>query len=60
MSLRGDMQQNIQIELNFSSMPTGEACDAGREETESFPTMNEPQAQPARIDGWRKFVSEKT
>jgi RNA-directed DNA polymerase len=25
-------------------MPTGEACDAGREETESFPTMNEPQS----------------
>ena len=35
MSLKGDKQQNIQIELDFSSVPTGEARAAGREETES-------------------------
>jgi RNA-directed DNA polymerase len=43
MNLRNDMQQNIQIELNFSPVPAGEACEAGREETESFSTMNDPE-----------------
>ena len=37
------MQQNIQIELNFSVTPAGEAREAGREETESFSTMNDPE-----------------
>ena len=44
MSLRDDMQQNLQIELNLSSAPAGEACEAGREETESFPTVNDPES----------------
>ena len=35
MSLKDDEQQNIQLELDFSSEPTGEAREAGREETES-------------------------
>src|SRR5215467_11641823 len=35
MSLTDDMQQNIQLELDFSSGLTGEAREAGREETES-------------------------
>ena len=35
MSLKDDQQQNIQIELDFSSALTGEAREAGREETES-------------------------
>ena len=35
MSLRDDEQQNIQIELDFSSALTGEAREAGREESES-------------------------
>jgi hypothetical protein len=35
MSLRSDMQQNIQDKLNFSATPAGEAREAGREETES-------------------------
>ena len=34
MSLKDDKQQNIQIELDFSSALTGEAREAGREETE--------------------------
>ena len=37
------MQQNIQIELNFSVRPAGEACEAGREETESLSTMHAPE-----------------
>jgi RNA-directed DNA polymerase len=44
MSLRDDMQQNLQIELNFSSAPAGEACEAGSKETESFPTMYDPES----------------
>jgi hypothetical protein len=35
MSLKGDKQKNIQFELDFSSAPTGETREAGREETES-------------------------
>jgi RNA-directed DNA polymerase len=35
MSLKDDEQQNIQIELDFSSALTGEAREARREETES-------------------------
>ena len=37
------MQQNIQIELNFSDTPAGEAREAGREETESLSTMHAPE-----------------
>jgi RNA-directed DNA polymerase len=40
MSLKDEKQQNIQLELDFSATPTGEACQASREETESFRTMN--------------------
>ena len=39
MNLRSDMQQNIQTELNFSTTPVGETREAGREETESLPTV---------------------
>src|SRR6266852_2371110 len=34
MNLKDDKQQNVQIELDFSSALTGEAREAGREETE--------------------------
>ena len=40
MSLKDDKQQNIQIELDFSSALTGEAREAGREETESSGAAN--------------------
>src|SRR6202162_3688032 len=43
MNLRSDMQQNIQIELNFPPTPAGETHEAGREETESPQTMNAPE-----------------
>jgi RNA-directed DNA polymerase len=58
MSLRNDMQQNLQIELNFSSAPAGEACEAGREETESFPTANDPES-PARTNRLMEEVCER-
>src|ERR1700692_3916230 len=36
MSLKDDKQQNIQMQLDFSSAPRGEARSAGTEETEPF------------------------
>ena len=50
MSLKDDKQQNIQIELDFSSALTGEAREAGREETESSGVMMETKAQLKLID----------
>src|SRR5512133_4359945 len=40
MNLKDDKQQNIQMRLDFSSARTGEAREAGREETESAGAMN--------------------
>jgi RNA-directed DNA polymerase len=36
MDLKSDKRQNIQLALDFSSLPAGEARTAGREETESL------------------------
>src|ERR1700757_2858258 len=58
MSLRSDMQQNIQIELNFSPTPAGEACEASREETESLPTIKDPQS-PASMNRLMEEVCER-
>jgi RNA-directed DNA polymerase len=52
------MQQNIQNELNFSFAPAGEACEAGREETESFPTANDPES-PASTSRLMEEVCER-
>jgi hypothetical protein len=49
MHLNSDMRQNIQIELDFSSAPTGETRKAGREENESLRAMHAPES-PARTD----------
>jgi len=40
MSLTDDMQPNLQLELDFSSVLTGEAREAGREESESSGATN--------------------
>lgn len=58
MSLRSDMQQNIQIELNFSPAPAGEACDAGREETESLPATCDSQS-PSSTNRLMEEVCER-
>jgi RNA-directed DNA polymerase len=58
MNLRSDMQQNIQTELNFSSTPAGEARNAGREETESFPTAREPES-PASTNRLMEEICER-
>src|ERR1035437_8681982 len=58
MSLRSDMQRNIQNELNFSPTPAGEACEAGREEAESIPAMNDPES-PASTSRLMEEVCER-
>src|SRR3984893_7407782 len=58
MSLRSDAQQNIQTELNFPSMPAGEAREAGREETESLSTVNDPES-PASTNRLMEEVCER-
>ena len=58
MSLKDDKQQNIQIEPDFSSALTGEAREAGREETESPGTTNGPES-PARTDRLMEEVCER-
>jgi RNA-directed DNA polymerase len=52
------MQQNIQTELNFSSTPAGEAREAGREETESLSTANDPES-PASTNRLMEEVCER-
>ena len=47
MSLKDDKQQNIQMQLDFSSALTGEAREAGREGAESAGAMNGTE-NPAR------------
>jgi RNA-directed DNA polymerase len=58
MSLKDDKQQNTQIELDFSSALTGEAWEAGREETES-PGATSGTESPARTDRLMEEVCER-
>src|SRR3954453_12033231 len=58
MHLGTDMRQNIQLELDFSSVPTGEARQAGREETESFPARHGPES-PASTNRLMEEVCER-
>ena len=58
MSLQDDKQQNIQLELDFSTEPTGEARKAGREETESFRVTSEPES-PARTHRMMEEICER-
>jgi RNA-directed DNA polymerase len=57
-NLRSETQQNIQTELNFSSTPAGEAREAGREETESLSTANDPES-PASTNLLMEAVCER-
>src|SRR5271165_4489363 len=58
MSLKDDQQQNIQIELDFSSVLTGEAREAGREGTESPGAMNGTE-NPANTNRLMEEVCER-
>src|SRR4051794_38915764 len=58
MPFESELRQNIQLELDFSSRPTGEAREAGRAETESLTARYEPES-PARTDRWMEEVCER-
>ncbi len=58
MNLRSDERQNTQMELDFSSAPAGEAREAGREETEALPAVNEPES-PASTNRLMEEVCER-
>ena len=51
MNLESDKRLNIQLRLDFSSAPTGEARQAGQEDIESLSAVNEPErpANTSRI-----------
>ena len=57
MSLKDDKQRNIQMELDFSSEPTGEAREAGGEGTEPSGTTNGTE-NPASTNRWMEAVCE--
>ena len=58
MNLKDDKQQNIQIELDFSSALTGEAQEAGREGTESSGVTNGTE-NPASTKRLMEAVCER-
>src|SRR5665811_1169631 len=58
MNLKDDKQQNIQMQLDFSSALTGEAREAGREETESAGAMNGTE-NPASTNRLMEEICER-
>src|SRR5450759_2766930 len=58
MNLQDDKQQNIQMQLDFSSALTGEAREAGREGTESSGAMNGTE-NPASTNRLMEEVCER-
>ena len=58
MNLKDDKQQNIQMQLGFSSEPTGEAREAGREGTESSGAMHGTE-NPASTNRLMEEVCER-
>jgi RNA-directed DNA polymerase len=58
MNLESDMQQNIQMELDFSSSPVGEAREAGREEMESPAAVHAPES-PACTNRLMEEICER-
>src|SRR5713226_8474874 len=55
MNLESDKRLNIQLRLDFSSTPTGEARQAGREDIESLSVVDEPE-RPANTS---RIISSK-
>jgi RNA-directed DNA polymerase len=58
MNLESDKRLNIQSRLDFSSTPTGEARQAGREDIESLSAVNEPE-RPANTSRIMEEVCER-
>src|SRR6202047_1445235 len=59
MNLESDKRLNIQLGLDLSSAPTGEARQAGREDIESLSVVNEPE-RPANTNRIMEEVCERT
>src|ERR1700722_5006040 len=59
MNLESDKRLNIQLRLDFSSAPTGEARQAGRENIESHSVVSEPE-RPANTNRIMEEVCERT
>ena len=59
MNLESDKRLNIQLRLDFSSAPTGEARQAGREDTESLSAVHEPE-RPANTCSKRVSATSRT
>src|SRR3979490_2610558 len=59
MNLESDKRLNIQLRLDFSSAPTGEARQALREDIESLPVVSEPE-RPANTNRIMEEVCERT
>ena len=58
MNLESDKRLNIQLRLDFSSAPTGEARQAGREDIESPSAVSEPE-RPANTRRAMEEVCER-
>src|SRR5437763_16263335 len=58
MDLKSDKRQNIQLELDFSFLPAGEAREAGREEIESLSTARDTES-PAKTNRLMEEVCER-
>src|SRR6202049_4718728 len=58
MNLESDKRLNIQLRLDFSSAPTGEARQAGREDIESLSVVSEPE-RPANTSRIMEEVCER-
>jgi RNA-directed DNA polymerase len=58
MNLESDKRLNIQLRLDFSSAPKGEARQAGREDIGSLPAVDEPE-RPADTSRIMEEVCER-
>src|SRR6266545_1456337 len=58
MNLESDKRLNIQLRLNFSSTPTGEARQARREDIESLSVVSEPE-RPANTSRIMEEICER-
>src|SRR5947209_20396194 len=58
MNLESDKRLNIQVRLDFSSTPTGEARQAGREDIESLSVVSEPES-PANTSRIMEEICER-
>ena len=58
MDLKSDQRQNTQGELDFSSLPAGEAREARREETESLLAAHDPES-PASTNRLMEEICER-